>query len=120
MTVWRIEPVSVLPHITLNAWSVFEVPMDGPNKPWTTHFTGFALEKCKGQVSSPVEKFDPSTRCGVTRSERVYQLEGPPGCNSDAFYVWGLWRHVNRIPDTEERDISDAVYARILSAGLGG
>ena len=108
------------PHFTLNAWSVYEVPMDGEDQPWTRHFTGFSREGCVGRVSSPVESFDPATQCGVTRSGRVYQLEGFPGMNGDAFSVWGRWKTANRIVPGMERDISDEVYAEILPASARG
>ena len=110
------QPIAWVPHFTLDAWSVYEVPMDGEDKPWTRHFSGFSREGCNGRVSSPVESFDPATRCGLTRSGRVYLLEGFPGMNGDAFYVWGRWKTVNRITFGMELDISEEVYAEILRA----
>lgn len=120
MSLMPYQPIAGVPHFTLDAWTVYEVPMDGEDKPWTKHFTGFSREGCKGRVSSPVEAFDPTTRCGVTRSGHVYQLEGYPGLNSDAFSVWGRWKAVNRIAPDMERDISDAVYAEILQTSATG
>ena len=114
------QPIARVPHFTLDAWSVYEVPMDGEDKPWTRHFSGFSREGCNGRVSSPVESFDPATRCGLTRSGRVYLLEGFPGMNGDAFYVWGRWKTVNRITFGMELDISEEVYAEILRASARG
>jgi hypothetical protein len=111
MPIWPVQPVAALPHVTLDAWAVFEVAMDGEDKPLTRHFVGFSRERHHGQVSTPVKVFDPSTRCGVTRSGRVYQLAGYPGSDADARYVWGIWKAVNSIE--HERDISDEVFAEI-------
>jgi len=104
-----LELINTQPDFTLDAWRVFEVPFDGPHKPWTRHFIGFRREGCKGQVSSPVEVFDHVSRCGVTRSGRVYHLAGEPGMNGDAFAVWSQFKYVNLI--AEERDVTEFVDA---------
>lgn len=104
---WRIEPVWRKPTKTLDAWSVYEAPFDGLDAPWTRHFVGFRLEGCKGQVSSPVEVFDPVSRRAVTRSGQVYELGVGPGLNAGAFVVWSVWLHTNRIQDV--RDVTDDV-----------
>jgi hypothetical protein len=104
---WRIGRIEQEPTKTLDAWMVLEVPFDGADRPWTRHFVGFRREGCKGQVSMPVEVFDPVHRRGVTRSGQVYELGPLPGCNGDAFAMWGRWKYVNRIAD--ERDVTDEV-----------
>ena len=114
MPVWSLETVTNLPEITLDAWSVFEVPLNGLKDAWTRHLVGFSREGCNGQVSSTVVRFDASTRCGVTKSGRVYQLAGRPGSDADARYVWARWKSINNVE--EERDVSDEVYADILRA----
>ena len=105
--VWELTSVTDEPTRTLEAWNVMEIPFDGPDKPWTRHFVGFKREGCVGQVSTPVEKFDPVTGRGLTRSGRVYELRGNAGFNSDAFATWAAFKHVNQIHD--ERDISQEV-----------
>lgn len=112
MPVWKIDTVTTLPQITLDAWSVYEVQLDGPTGAWTRHAVGFSLQGCNGQVSSAVVRFDASTGCGVTRSGRVYQLAGRPGSDADARCVWGRWKSINNVED--ERDVSDEVYVDIL------
>ncbi len=104
---WRLEPVCLQPTKTLDAWSVYEVPFDGLDAPWTRHLVGFRLEGCKGQVSSPVEAFDPFSRRAVTRTGQVYELGVGPGLNADAFVVWSVWLRLNRIHDV--RDVTDEV-----------
>lgn len=107
------ESINTRPDVTLDAWHVLEVPFDGPDKPWTRHFMGFRREGCKGQVSSPLRKFDPVSRRGVTRSESMYHLAGESGMNNDAFAVWCRFKHVNYID--EERDVTDLVEALIFN-----
>lgn len=104
---WRIDAVQQGPSKTLDAWSVYEVPFDGLDAPWTRHLVGFRLEGCKGQVSSPLEVFDPGSRRAVTRSGQVYELGVGPGFNADAFAVWSIWLHRNGIQDV--RDVTDEV-----------
>ncbi|GAB3656417.1 hypothetical protein [Ramlibacter alkalitolerans] len=106
---WRIERIEQEPTKTLDAWMVLEVPLDGPEQPWTRHLVGFRLEGTKGQVSAPVEVFDPATRRAVTRSGTVYELGERPGVNADAFAVWGQWKH--RFGIREERDVTMLVEA---------
>lgn len=108
---WRIEPVRQPPTKTLDAWSVYEVPFDGLDAPWTRHLTGFRLEGCKGQVSSAVEVFDPISRRAVTRSGQVYELRVGPGFNADAFVVWSGWVFTNRIQHAH--DVTAEVEALI-------
>lgn len=84
---WRIEVIRQEPSKTLDAWSVFEVSHPCCNGSPTRHLVGFCVENLKGQVSSVVEVFDPSSRRAITRSGRVYELRVGPGLNADAFVV---------------------------------
>jgi hypothetical protein len=111
MAVWSLKSVSETPEVILDSWSVFDVPLHGPGQPWTRRFVGDARRERQGQVSSPVESFDLTTRCGVTRSGRIYQLAGRPGLGSDAQYVWNRWKRIAGV--TEERDVTQEVFAQI-------
>jgi len=104
---WRIERIKQEPARTLDAWMVMEVPFDGPKRPWTRHLVGFRREGCKGQVSSPVEVFDPVRRRALTRTGQVYELGALPGVNGDAFATWGRWKQSNGI--SQERDVTEEV-----------
>lgn len=106
---WRIATIDQDPDKTLDAWMVLEVPLDGPERPWTRHLVGFRLEGTKGQVSSPVEVFDPVSRRALTRSGKVYELGERAGLNADAFAVWGQWKR--RLGIREERDVTVEVEA---------
>lgn len=111
---WRIERIEQEPTRTLDAWMVMEVPFDGPERPWTRHLVGWRLEGGKGQVSSPVEVFDPVSRRAVTRSGRVYELGERPGLNGDALATWGNWKRGNRLLD--EREVTEAVESLLATS----
>ncbi len=59
------------------------MPFDGLQAAWTRHFVGFKREGCVGQVSTPIEQFDPLRRRGRSRSGRVYELAGQDGADAD-------------------------------------
>lgn len=109
---WELDSITAPPTRTLERWRVMEIPFDGPGKAWTCHFVGFKLEGCVGQVSTPVHKFDPITRRGLTRSGRIYELRGDSGFNGDASAIWAGFKHANQIED--ERDISQD-FERLLA-----
>jgi hypothetical protein len=88
MSTWKPTSVEETPVLRLSAWVVYELP-DG-----SRHFNGFNMTEGEGRVSSPIVQWDPITRCGVTRSGRVYMLEGASYMNIEASYVWDTWRHI--------------------------
>lgn len=108
---WRIGRIEQKSTRTLDAWMVMEVPFDGADRPWTRHLVGWRLEGGKGQVSSPVEVFDPATRRAVTRSGRVYELGERSGVNGDAFATWSRWKALNAIAD--DRDVTSEAIAAL-------
>ena len=75
---WRFEPVCRQSTKTLDAWSVYEVPFECLDAPWTRHLVGFRLEDCKGHVSSLMETFDPMSQRVITRSGQEPTLRRPP------------------------------------------
>jgi hypothetical protein len=101
MSIYKPQPVSQQPHVTLIRWSVIEV--DDKER----HFVGRCLESDDGRVSSAIESFDAKAMRGVTRSGRVYQLEGPDAFDLDAAYVWQWWCEVNAVKTT--RDVSKEI-----------
>lgn len=114
MPVWQIEPVEQRPQVTLEKWSVREVPLHGTHAAWTPHLVGWSREDSQGQVSSPVLRFDPSTGRALTRSGRIYQLSGPPASDSDSEYVWARWKAVAHL--SAERDLTQDVYDAVVRA----
>lgn len=102
MPVWTTIPVTDQPELTLERWSIYELP-DGDR-----HFVGWAIENREGRVSSRIDQFDVKAMCGVTSSGRVYKLNGNPGRNSDAEYTWNQWRRYNDVDAFE--DVSNEVW----------
>lgn len=106
MPIWRVAPVNEQPEIVLWGWTVYEVQSafeDGP----TRHFVGYNVYDREGRTSTKIVEFDPVTKRGVTASGRVYQLEGEPGYNSDAYYVFNMWCSVNEAVVIKEVDINE-------------
>lgn len=118
MSVRSIAPVELRADVTLESWAVFEVPLNGLDQPWTRHLAGYSLEDGQGEVCSPVESFDPVTDQCVTRSGRVYRLRGRPGLDRDAEYVWHRWKRIAGV--TEEREVTQEVFAELQAAKAGG
>lgn len=116
MPVWPISPVRRRPRVALTEWAAFEVPLNGPDQPWTRHLAGWSCEGEHGQVCSPIEDFDPSAGQCVTASGRVYRLLGRPGLCADGRYVWARWKDLEGV--REERDVSAAVFEAIQAAQL--
>lgn len=114
MTVWSIGSIERRPNVTLRDWAVFDVPLNGPDQPWTRHLAGWSCEDRQGQVCSAVRRFDPLTASCVTASGRVYRLLGRPGMGMDAEYVWNRWKGIAGI--TEERDVTLEVTEAIEAA----
>lgn len=91
MPIWKVTPVSEVPEIVLADFSIIEVD-DG-----VRHFVGYNCTEREGRVSSAIVQFDIDRRRGVTRSGRVYELQGEPGWNSDAEYTWAAWRRLYQV-----------------------
>ena len=90
-SIWKPASVTQEPETKLTRWRVFLVKGnlgEGENKD-TIHFVGYA--DYEGRVCSPVQTYDPTTKRGITRSGRVYELCGSSGMDRDAMYVWGRW-----------------------------
>lgn len=98
-SIWRPASVQQEPETRLTQWRVFKVK-GLPDEAETIHFVGRA--EWEGRVCSPVQEYDPTTKRGVTRSGRVYELLGPSGHNGDAMYVWARWCHINNIEEVTD------------------
>jgi hypothetical protein len=120
--VWKTLPLEVQPSLTLCSWQVMKLP-EG-----TLHLVGYCIENREGRVSGEVRAFDKQRLCATTKSGRVYRLQGSPGCDSDAEYVWDRWVLVNAL--TEWVDIAPSLWhdslrgcastRDVLSSALGG
>lgn len=103
MAVWRPGDITDEPEVVLSSWKVLEIESGD------RHFCGYNLLLREGRVSSRIEEFDPSTMMGRTRSGRVYSLQGKPGWNSDASYVWATWCRLNGINRDLVRDVTKEI-----------
>jgi ATP-dependent Lon protease len=103
MPIFAVAPVHEEPEETISRWSIREARFDEPNDQ-SRHVVGYVDRKGKGRVSSAIQSFDRDTMRIQTRSGRVYQLDGPPGFDPDAEYVWSHWKTLNQVRD--ERDVT--------------
>lgn len=92
----KMEAIEKPITVTLAAWSVFEVQLLHDAAP-TLHLCGFRMETGRGKVSSAISVLDPKNWRCITRSGNVYELQGPPGANSDALATRGQWLQMNQI-----------------------
>ncbi len=90
--VHRVPGTDIEPEITLTHWRIYEAD-DNKGR----HLVGWHVDGREGRVSSAIQSFDPATKMVVTRSGRVYHLQGEPGTNNDAEHVWSVFRFGNGI-----------------------
>jgi len=101
-SIWNVAPVDKEPHLALSDWSVYELNLAAFGEVRQVHVVGYNMRWGEGRVSSNIAEFDPVTRRVRTRSDRVYQLVGPPGKNMDADYVWSVWKRLQGAEDVVE------------------
>lgn len=94
--VWQVAPVAAQSHVVLVRWQVMQLPSG------ERMFVGYAANIGEGRTSSAVVTFDVVALRGVTKSGRVYELEGPPGYDEDALHVWLAWLDINHHADWTE------------------
>ena len=111
-TIHPIEPVSVQPFSVMTNWRVFQVR--GPLGSRSRHLVGRVSGE--GRVCSALAKLDLTSLTAVSRSGRFYRLEGPPGHDPDATYVWEQWARLNRT--THMRDMTRALLRLRRLRGL--
>ena len=110
-----IEPVSSQPVSVMTDWRIFQ--LRGPTNLRSRHLVGRA--DGEGRVCSALARLDLTTLTTLTAvsgSGRFYRLEGPPGQNPDATYVWEQWTRLNRA--THMRDMTRALLRLRRLRGL--
>jgi hypothetical protein len=110
MTIWKTDPVDLEPEIILVRWRIMKTARE------ELHFVGARTDDLTGRVSSAIVELDLSRRVGVTRSGRVYALQGNPGFNVDADYVWSWWCGANQV--TAWEDVTNAVLTQSNYGGI--
>lgn len=91
MPIWLPATAQDEPDVTLTSWGAFEVLIPRIGRP-TMHVVGYSNEGREGRVSSSFTKLDAKRGQVITKSGRVYRLEGPPELHPDADYVWQQWQ----------------------------
>ena len=98
MPFFSIASVNEEPEELMVEWSVHEVSLSNlPDK--THHLVGYIVRQGLGRVSSAIQAFDREQMRIKTRSGRIYHLQGQPGFNPDAEYVWAHWKAINEATD---------------------
>ena len=110
MTIWKTNSVDLEPEIILVRWRIMKTARE------ELHFVGARTDYLTGRVSSAIVELDLSRRVGVTRSGRVYTLQGNPGFNVDADYVWSWWCGANQV--TAWEDVTNAVLTQSNDGGI--
>lgn len=93
-SIWKVKDITDEPETILTQWSVWKVDDE------TIHFVGWA--GYEGRVCSAVQSYDPKTKCGITKSGRIYKLQGAPGNNLDALHVWDAWKQINGVVKADD------------------
>lgn len=89
-----IDPVTVEPVTFLSSWQLVELKNGDGQR--TRHLIGCA--DFAGRVSTDLVAFDVLALRATTQSGRVYVLEGPPGHDSDADWLFAGWLRRRSIP----------------------
>jgi hypothetical protein len=96
MPVFSIASIHDEPEESIIDWSVHEASY-GESNGRTHHLVGYIARQRLGRVSSAIQEFDRDKMRIKTSSGRIYNLEGQPGFNSDADYVWAHWKAINDV-----------------------
>ena len=99
-----IEPVSVQPFSVMTHWRLFQVR--GSLGSRSRHLVGRAGGE--GRVCTALTSLDLTSLTAVSGSGRFYRLEGQPGQDPDATYVWEQWTRLNWTRHI--RDITRALF----------
>lgn len=112
-SVHAIAPVEFEPSTAMTRWRLFQVRrLDGKR---TRHLVGRADRE--GRVSSAIVAMHLQALRMTTESGRVYQLHGSPARDSDAEYVFGIWKRLAGA--THPRDLTRA-FMRLRQMRGGG
>lgn len=90
----QIVPVSVEPVTVMTQWKLVQITANDGRR--FRHLVGRA--DYEGRVCSAIVSIDLAAMCMTTKSGRVYELEGPPGHDTDADWVFSHWLRRKSIP----------------------
>ncbi len=89
INVYNVPGVHAEPSITLRPWLILQC------RNGKRYAMGWNITHHEGRASTAIQSFDRNRMTLVTESGRVYKLEGEPGLDMDAAYVWNLYARVN-------------------------
>lgn len=87
--IWSVPSPDQEPSLTLRDWLILECA-NGKR-----YLVGYCVERLEGRASTAIAEFDATKMRVRTASGRLYQLEGAPGFDADAIYVWRGYARVN-------------------------
>lgn len=111
MPVWRTQPPSEQPSLTLVRWSVREV-QDAQGSERV--LVGYCVENREGRTSSALVSIDYDTLICTTATGRSYRLQGAPKLDSDAEYVFEHWCAINEVTSTV--NVTQEVWTKHLTS----
>lgn len=91
--VHRAPPVNSQPHVVLKNWAIKEM-VEGK------YFVGDHVGH-QSRASTAIVHYDEVSKCGTTRSGRVYELTGREGLSSDGEYVWDVYKRLNSLTEVK-------------------
>lgn len=113
MAIWRPIPTAAQPALTLTNWSVREVP-NIPGTGVDRVLVGYCVENREGRTSRPIKHIDLKAMVCTSESGRAYLLQGPPGDDPDAEYVFRSWCVINQV--TQAANVTDEVWQQHLQS----
>lgn len=113
MAIWRPIPTAVQPSLTLTKWSVREVPNIAGNGVDRV-LVGYCVENREGRTSRAIQSIDFKAMVCISESGRAYRLQGPPGDDPDAEYVFLSWCVINQV--TEAVNVTDEVWQQHMQS----
>lgn len=105
MPIYRPPSVQNEPYVKALQWTIFRTP-EGDD-----HLCAYIANGHDGRVTSKI--MDTNGRTLTTRSGRQYFLEGEPGTNHHAQYVWNIWCTGHGLKSVDCRDVSSEYLQKI-------
>ena len=99
-------PVPREPNKQISHWGLYQFHFQDGTR--SRHLVGWSGER--GRVSTAVDVIHLESMTATTESGRIYGMVGPPGWNSDASYVMGVWMRVNGV--VRHKDMTRALLRR--------
>lgn len=110
----NIDPVSVEPVTVMSHWKLVQIKSTDGQR--SRHLVGRA--SFEGRVCSAIVSIDLVAMRVATMSGRIYELDGPPGRDSDADWVFAGWLRRMSVPTF--RDMTRALLRLRRREGAAG